>query len=107
MSEAYQFAVGRSRALILAGCFVAAAILLFFAGAITGTLYTNSRQSSAQAVVAAPSVKAPELPDVKAPEPATGSVGVLPQARPPPPRRSRLLDRLRIRLRLRNRQPRP
>ena len=63
MSEAYQFAIGRSRALVLAGCFVAAATLLFFAGAITGTLYTTSRQSSAQAIVAAPSVKAPELPN--------------------------------------------
>jgi cell division septation protein DedD len=64
MSEAYQFAIGRSRALILAGCFVAAAALLFFAGAITGTLYTASRQSSA--AVAPPSVKGPELPAVKA-----------------------------------------
>ena len=73
MSEAYQFAIGRSRALVLAGCFVAAAMLLFFAGAITGTLYTTSRQSSAQAVVALPSVKAPELPKIQAPEPAAGS----------------------------------
>jgi cell division septation protein DedD len=64
MSEAYQFAIGRSRALILAGCFVAAAALLFFAGTITGTLYTASRQSSA--AVAPPSVKGPELPAVKA-----------------------------------------
>ena len=69
MSEAYQFAIGRSRALILAGCFVAAAALLFFAGAITGTLYTTSHQSSV--AVAPPSVKGPELPDVKAR--ATGS----------------------------------
>lgn len=73
MSEAYQFAIGRSRALILAGCFVAAAVLLFFAGAITGTLYTSARQSSAQAVVNAPVVKAPELPSVKAPEAGAGS----------------------------------
>jgi septal ring-binding cell division protein DamX len=69
MSEAYQFAIGRSRALILAGCFVAAAALLFFAGAITGTLYTAGHQSSA--AVATPSVKVPELPAVKAS--ATGS----------------------------------
>ena len=67
MSEAYQFAIGRPRALILAGCFVAAAVLLFFAGAITGTLYTTGRQSSAVAVVNAPVVKVPELPAVKAP----------------------------------------
>jgi hypothetical protein len=73
MSEAYQFAIGRARALILAGCFVAAAMLLFFAGAITGTLYTTSRQPSAQSVVAVPSVKAPELPSVKASDPAAES----------------------------------
>ena len=72
MSEAYQFAIGRPRALILAGCFAAAAVLLFFAGAITGTLYTTSRQSSAVAVVNAPVVKVPDLPAVKAPEAGAG-----------------------------------
>src|SRR5271170_956832 len=70
MSEAYQFALDRSRALILAGCFVAAAMLLFFAGAITGTLYTTSRQSAAQEAIAVPNKKGRDL---KAPEPVVGS----------------------------------
>jgi cell division septation protein DedD len=72
MSEAYQFAIGRSRALILAGCFATAALLLFFAGAITGTLYTASHQSPAQTVVPAPAAKPSESP-AKAPVPAAGS----------------------------------
>jgi cell division protein FtsN len=80
MSEAYQFALGRSRAMILAGCFVAAAMLLFFAGAITGTLYTTSRRSAAQVGIAVPSVKASELPRVKAPEPGGSSAAPAGQA---------------------------
>lgn len=68
MSQAYQFAIGRSRALILAGCFAAAALLLFFAGALSGLLYSNSREASRKLVVPEPVIKAPKAPEVKAPE---------------------------------------
>jgi hypothetical protein len=67
MSEAYQFAIARPRALLLAGCIAATALLVFFAGAITGTLYTSNRQAFARAVIPIPVVKPPELPTVKAP----------------------------------------
>ena len=59
MSDAYQFAIGRSRALALAGCFVTAAVLLFFAGTITGMLVSNNRISTLKAAALAPAAIKP------------------------------------------------
>jgi cell division protein FtsN len=67
MSEAYQFAIGRSRALILAACFAAAGLLLFFTGTLTGILYSNSHETTAKVKVPEPVVKAPKVSEVKAP----------------------------------------
>jgi len=88
MSEAYQFAIGRSRALVLAACFVAAAVLLFFAGTITGMLYSGNREVAGRAVPTVPAAKPPELPTAKAsdrsPSPAAApGLGAASAAEPP------------------------
>ena len=46
MSAIYNFSLDRTRALLLAGCFTAAAILLFFAGSISGVLYSGGRATA-------------------------------------------------------------
>jgi cell division protein FtsN len=49
MSATYNFTISRSLALLLAGCFVAVAVLMFAAGAISGVLYSSSRVEAALA----------------------------------------------------------
>jgi len=46
VSAAYNFSLDRTRALLLAACFAAAAILLFFAGSISGVLYSGGRATA-------------------------------------------------------------
>lgn len=77
MSDNYKFSIQRSRALVLAGCFAAVSLLLFFAGTITGLLYSGIH-AKAMPVVFAPTAaththSAPDKAPEDSAEPATSS----------------------------------
>jgi cell division septation protein DedD len=57
VSAVYNFSLDRGRALLLAGCTAAAAVLLFFAGSIFGILYSGGRPILARATQPAPIAK--------------------------------------------------
>jgi cell division protein FtsN len=64
MSDDFQFSIRRSWAWVLAGCCAAASVLLFFAGTVTGLLYSGNRGNAAQ-VVALTSAAKPAKPDAE------------------------------------------
>ena len=57
MSAVYNFCLDRARVMLLAGCTAAAAVLLFFAGSISGILYSGGRLTAARNAEPAPIVK--------------------------------------------------
>jgi cell division septation protein DedD len=57
MSDDLQFSMRRSWALVLAGCLAVATILLFFAGTVTGLLYSGDRGKTAQVAALSPAAK--------------------------------------------------
>jgi septal ring-binding cell division protein DamX len=80
MSAPYNFSLDRTRVLILAGCFLAAAILLFFAGSISGMLYSGGRaavargpQAPAMAKAKPVAASAPAAATSTTPSPAAAS----------------------------------
>jgi cell division septation protein DedD len=68
MSDDYKFSIQRSRALVLAGCVTAVSVLLFFAGTVSGLLYSGIHAKT-MPVVLAPTIatRTHSAPD-KAPE---------------------------------------
>jgi cell division septation protein DedD len=77
MSDDYKFSIQRSRALVLAGCVTAVSVLLFFAGTVTGLLYSGIH-AKAMPVVSAPTIAtrthpAPDKSQEDSAEPATSS----------------------------------
>ncbi|HTF67432.1 MAG TPA: SPOR domain-containing protein, partial [Edaphobacter sp.] len=62
VSAVYNFSLDRGRALLLAGCTAAAAVLLFFAGSISGILYSGGRPILARATQPAPIAKPMQSP---------------------------------------------
>ena len=74
MSAIYNFSLDRPRAVILAACFVAAAILLFLAGSISGVLYSGSRNAA---------VRVPEPPAVAKSKPIASPALASTSAAPP------------------------
>jgi SPOR domain len=88
VSDTYQFALDRKRGLALAGCFIAAALLLFFAGTITGMLLSSSRISALRAENKPPEVK-PALPkEPELPKPSPPAPTAMPASSPTPPEAS-------------------
>jgi cell division septation protein DedD len=84
MSDDLKFSIQRTRALVLAGCFAALSVLLFFAGTVTGLLYSGTRAKTTL-IVSAP--KAPARPHAapnKIPEAPTDAE-VASSTAPPPP----------------------
>jgi cell division septation protein DedD len=57
VSAVYNFRLDRARVLLLAGCTAAAAVLLFFAGSISGILYSGGHPILARATQPAPIAK--------------------------------------------------
>jgi cell division septation protein DedD len=57
VSAVYNFSLDRAGALLLAGCTAAAAVLLFFAGSISGILYSGGRPTVDRAAQPAPIAK--------------------------------------------------
>jgi pyruvate/2-oxoglutarate dehydrogenase complex dihydrolipoamide acyltransferase (E2) component len=57
MSDDLKFSIQRTRALVLAGCFAAVSVLLFFAGMVTGLLYSGTHAKTTL-IVSAPTAPA-------------------------------------------------
>jgi cell division protein FtsN len=57
MSDDLKFSIQRTRALVLAGCFAAVSVLLFFAGTVTGLLYSGTHAKTTL-IVSAPTAPA-------------------------------------------------
>jgi cell division protein FtsN len=91
VSADYNFSLNRARMLLLASCFAAAAILLFFAGSISGMLYSGGRAAASrtpQPMPAAKPAQSPNSASQKAPDgppPASASDAPSSASTPPPP----------------------
>ena len=91
MSADYNFSLDRTRVLLLAGCFVAAAILLFFAGSISGMLYSGGRAAALRtphpmsAAKPARSLNSASQKTPAAPPPASASDAPSSASAPTPP----------------------
>lgn len=86
MSDDYKFSIQRSRALVLAGCITAVSVLLFFAGTVTGLLYSGIHAKTAP-VVLAPTIatrthSGPEKAPEDSAEPVTSSSATSPSDDP-------------------------
>jgi cell division septation protein DedD len=75
VSDVYHFSLDRARVLLLAGCFAAAAILLFFAGSISGMLFSGGRAAAS---------RTSQLKPVMKPAQSLGSAAQKPPAEPTP-----------------------
>jgi cell division septation protein DedD len=83
MSDDLKFSIQRTRALVLAGCFAAVSVLLFFAGTVTGLLYSGAHAETTL-VVSAPAAPArPHSTPDKTPEAPTDAAAAS-FATPPP-----------------------
>ena len=91
MSADYNFSLNRARMLLLAGCFAAAAILLFFAGSISGMLYSGGRAAASRTPQPMPAAKPAQSPNSASqkapagPPPASASDAPSSASTPPPP----------------------
>jgi hypothetical protein len=91
VSADYNFSLDRTRVLLLAGCFVVAAILLFFAGSISGMLYSGGRAAASRTPQPMPAAKPAQSPNSAslktpvAPPPASASDAPSSASAPTPP----------------------
>jgi cell division protein FtsN len=83
MSDDYKFSIQRTRALVLAGCFAAVSVLLFFAGTVTGLLYSGTHAKTTLVVLAPTAAARPHSAPDKTPEDRTESAAT--SSTPPPP----------------------